>query len=256
MGDYRDSHLAEDCPARFDGHYVGGRGTLYWTHFEKPYLETLFARLGRERPGRYLDFACGTGRILELALPHFPESLGIDVSPVMLQAARRKLPAARLIQADVTLDPPDVGSFAVISLFRFVLGAEDPLREAVLRWLRRVITPDGVLVLNNHLNRWSLTGLAHWMPNVIHARPGGPPTDASMEALLRRCGFRIGERYGFAMIPPWRPGRFIPSGGLLRLERWLGRSRALQAYGKDRIYLCRPIEQTASGPPGPSRRAR
>lgn len=251
MGDYRGSHLAEDCPARFDGHYIRGRGNLYWTHFEKPYLETLFARLGRERPGRYLDFACGTGRILEIASPHFPESVGIDVSPVMLLAARHKVPAARVIQADVTVDPPDVGSFTVISLFRFILGAEDPLREAILRWLRGVITSDGVLVLNNHLNRWSLTGFTHWLDNVFHARPGGPPTDAFMEALLRRCGFRIGERYGFGMIPPWRARRVVPSGPLLRLERWLGRSRALQAYGKDRIYLCRPIEHAALGPQPP-----
>jgi SAM-dependent methyltransferase len=250
MSDYRGSHLAEECPARFDGHYVGGRGHLYWVHFERPYLEALFARLSRERPGRYLDFACGTGRILEIAFPHFPESVGIDVSPVMLSVARRRIPGARMIQADVTVDPPDVGSFTVISLFRFILGAEDPLREGVLRWLRSVITRDGILVLNNHLNRWSLTGLTHWLDNVLHGRRGGPPTDAVVEALLRRCGFCIVERFGFGIIPPWRARTLVPSAPLLRLERRLRRSRALEAYAKDRIYLCRPIEPAAPRPHG------
>src|SRR4026208_757151 len=111
MSDYRSSHLDAKCPAAFDGHYVTWHGHLYWNHFERPYLEQLFARLGREHPGRYLDFACGTGRIMELASPHFAETVGIDVSEAMLAEARRRLPTARLIQVDVMTDPPGLGRF-------------------------------------------------------------------------------------------------------------------------------------------------
>lgn len=240
MKDYRSSHLEARCPAEFESHYIRGHGHLYWNHFERPYLEKLFARLGRECPGRYLDFACGTGRIMELASAHFIETVGIDVSEPMLAEARRRIPTARLIQADVMTNPPDVGSFQVISLFRFILSAEDHLREGVLNWLRTVIAPDGVLVVNNHLNRWSFTGLRHRLRNVIHGRPGGPPTERHMETLLRRCGFEIVEAYGFGIIPPWRPTRRAPSASLLRLERILGASEWLQTHAKDRIYLCRP----------------
>ena len=247
MKDYRSSHLAEECPAEFDGHYIHGHGQLYWKHFERPYLVKLFDRLGREYPGRYLDFACGTGRILELACPHFIETVGIDVSEAMLTEARRRVPTARLIQVDVMTNPPDVGAFQVISLFRFILSAEDHLREGVLRWLRTVIAPGGVLVVNNHLNRWSITGLRHRLRNVVRGRPGGPPTERYMETLLRRCGFEIVEAYGFGIIPPWRHTRWSPSTPLLRLERLLGASKRLQTYAKDRIYLCRPIEAEAAG---------
>jgi ubiquinone/menaquinone biosynthesis C-methylase UbiE len=247
VNDYRSSHLDARCPAQFEGHYIHGHGHLYWNHFERPYLETLFARLGRECPGRYLDFACGTGRILELASPHFIETVGIDVSEAMLSEARRRFPTARLIQVDVMTDPPDVGTFQVISLFRFILSAEDHLREGVLHWLRKVIAPGGVLVVNNHLNQWSITGLRHRLRNVVRGRPGGPPTERHMETLLRRCGFEIVEAYGFGIIPPWRHTRRSPSTLLLRLERLLGASRRLQAYAKDRIYLCRPIEAKAGG---------
>lgn len=245
MKDYRSSHLDAQCPAQFEGHYIHGHGHLYWNHFERPYLETLFSRLGRECPGRYLDFACGTGRILELASPHFIETVGIDVSPAMLSEARRRFPTAKLIQVDVMTDPPHVGTFQVISLFRFILSAEDHLREGVLQWLRTVIASDGVLVVNNHLNRWSITGLRHRLRNVVRGRPGGPPTEQHMETLLRRCGFEIVEAYGFGIIPPWRHTRRSPSTLLLRLERLLGGSKRLQAYAKDRIYLCRPIEAVA-----------
>jgi SAM-dependent methyltransferase len=238
--DYRSSHLDARCPAAFDGHYVTGHGHLYWNHFERPYLAELFARLGREYAGRYLDFACGTGRIMELASPHFGETVGIDVSEPMLAEARRRVPGARLILADVMTDPPDVGSFQVISLFRFILSAEDHLREGVLRWLRTAIAPDGVLVVNNHLNKWSLTGVRHRVRNVLQGRRGSPPTHGYMESLLRRGGFEIVERYGFGILPPWRNTRPSVSAPLLHMERVLGKSKGLQAYAKDQIYVCRP----------------
>jgi SAM-dependent methyltransferase len=242
MNDYRSSHLDPRCPGQFDGHYVTGHGYVYWTHFERPYLEKLFARLGREHPGRYLDFACGTGRIMELAHSHFAETIGIDVSDAMLDEARLRVPDARLINVDVMTNPPDVGTFQVISLFRFILSAEDHLREGVLRWLRTVIAPDGVIVLNNHLNHWSITGLRHRMRNVMNGKPGGPPTEQRIRSLLKRCGFEIVESYGFGVLPPWRHTRHAPTAQLVKIERLLGSSAWLQAHAKDRIYLCRPIQ--------------
>ena len=237
---YRSSHLDKTCPAQFDGHYTRGHGQLYWNHFERPYLEKLFVRLGRDYPGRYLDFACGTGRIMELGAPHFRETVGIDLSEPMLAEARRRVPNARLINVDVMTNPPDVGTFQVISLFRFILSAEDHLREGVLHWLRGVIDPGGVLVVNNHLNHWSVTGLKHRMRNVVRLKPGGPPTEAHMVKLLGRCGFEIVEAYGFGVIPPWRDVPRMPSRALIRVERMLALSKTLQAHAKDRIYLCRP----------------
>jgi SAM-dependent methyltransferase len=238
--DYRTSHLVGDCAARFDGYYRSGTGHLYWEHFEKPYLERLFARLGKERPGRYLDFACGTGRILEVGVPHFDEAVGIDVSEVMLAEARRKVPNARLIHADVMVDPPNVGAFQVISLFRFILSAEQHLREGVLGWLRTVIASEGMLVLNNHLNKWSLLALKHRVRNAMRGQWGATPADKDMELLLQRCGFRVVERHGIGVLPQWRDRRWFPSATVLHLEELLESSSTLQKYAKERIYLCSP----------------
>ena len=240
MSDYRTSHLAADCAERFDSHYVYGRGQLYWRAFERPYLERLFARLGREQPGRYLDFACGTGRVLALGAPYFGESVGIDVSPVMLAEARRRASNAQLILADVLQSPPDVGVFNVISLFRFILSAEASLRDGVLQWLRSVIAPAGTLVVNNHLNRRSAAGVGHRIRHGWRGESWTSPDDRDMQAMLGRAGFTIRERFGFGVVPPWRDRWWLPSRPLVQIERLANRSAILQRYAKDRIYVCSP----------------
>jgi SAM-dependent methyltransferase len=202
----------------------------------------LFARLAVAHPGRYLDFACGTGRILEVGAPHFGEVVGIDVSDTMLAEAARRVPSARLVRADVMADPPDVGQFSVISLFRFILSAQHHLREGVLGWLRSVIEPDGVLVLNNHLNHHSLTGMRHRIRHAVRREPGRSPTDRSMASLLDHNGFEIVESYGFGVVPPWRERPRVPSTALLRLERLLSSREVLQRVAKDRIYVCQPSQ--------------
>jgi ubiquinone/menaquinone biosynthesis C-methylase UbiE len=239
---YGDSHIAPACADDYDAHYARGRGYFYWQFFEKPYLDRLFARLGKEFPGRYLDFACGTGRILQLGAPYFSESVGIDVSETMLAAARRRAPAARLIRADVAVAPPEVGVFNVISLFRFLLNAEDGLRQIVLGWLRRVIAPQGVLVVNNHLNRSSIAGLSLRLRNLASRSRRSPVlSESEVEKLMHDNGFRIFERYGFGFFPPTRFHRILPLGWLASLERRIQRVRALEARTQDRIYLCRPV---------------
>lgn len=242
MNDYGNSHTAAQCACDYDSHYNYGRGYFYWNYFEKPYLENLFAHLGREYPGRYLDFACGTGRILEIGAPHFVDSVGIDVSEKMLAVARQKAPGARFIQADVTTHAPEIGTFTVISLFRFLLNAEDELRGVVLSWLRNVIAPNGVLIVNNHLNKYSLAGRFCQLRNLLNGEPRGKVlTDTEVRTILDRFGFNIFEQHGFGLIPPWHKRKFFPSSPLLQLEKGLTRIKGLQSYTKDRIYLCHPI---------------
>lgn len=239
---YRDSHMAATCAADFEAHYARGRGYFYWQYFEKPYLETLFARLAKESPGRYLDFACGTGRILQLAAPYFTESIGVDVSGTMLAVAGQRVPRARLIRADITIAPPEVGSFSVITLFRFLLNAEDGLRKSVLRWLRAIIAPKGVLVVNNHLNRSSISGISRQLRNFASRRHRYPVlSDGEVENLLRDCGFEIFDCYGFGFLPPTQYHRVLPLSLLACLERRMQRIKSLRTYSQDRIYLCHPV---------------
>jgi ubiquinone/menaquinone biosynthesis C-methylase UbiE len=242
--DYRQSHVAPGKGARYDEIYRPGSAlAFYWEHFERPYLERQFGRLQEAHPGgRYLDFACGTGRILEVGAPHFGTAVGIDVSDAMLTQARAKVPEATIVRADVLTEPVDVGTFDVVTLFRFLLRAGAELREDVLRWLRTVIADDGTLIVNNHRNALSQRGLTYRIETTI--RPNGFEeellTDRQVEELLHRCGFRVVERYGFGAVPSLRGRLLVSPPVLLPLERRWTKS-GLQRFSKNRIYICRPV---------------
>ena len=242
--DYRKSHVSKDKGARYDALYAPGSAlAFYCDHFERPYIEAQFARVQKERGGgRYLDFACGTGRILAVGAAYFDDTVGIDVSEAMTTIARTKTPRAQIVEADVLTQPVDVGTFDVVTLFRFLLRA-GVLRDDILDWLRGVIRDDGILIVNNHRNAHSVRGMTYRIGHTI--RPDGFEnellTDREVAALLRRHGFDVVEAYGFGTVPSFRGRLLLPRWLLLALERRLSRSRRLMRFAKNRIYVCRPV---------------
>jgi len=250
--DYRKSHVSPDKGSRYDALYAPGSAlAFYCDNFERPYIEAQFARAQKERGGgRYLDFACGTGRILAVGAEFFDETVGIDVSEAMTTIARTKTPRAQIVEADVLTQPVDVGTFDVVTLFRFLLRAGE-LRDDVLDWLRGVIRDDGILIVNNHRNAHSVRGMTYRIGHTI--RPDGFEnellTDRQVEAMLRRHGFDVVEAYGFGTVPSFRGRLLLPSRLLLALERRLSRSRRLMRFAKNRIYVCRPVSPEMDGAP-------
>jgi SAM-dependent methyltransferase len=249
--DYRQSHVNPGKGSRYDALYAPGSAlAFYWDHFERPYLEAQFGRGKQAHPdGRYMDFACGTGRILEVGARYFEDVTGIDVSEAMSDLARAKVPSARIVRADVLAEPVDVGTFDVITLFRFLLRAGD-LRDEVLCWLRGVIRDDGLLIVNNHRNAYSIRGLVYRIGERIHPDGFGNEllTDRQVETMVRRCGFEVVEEYGFGSVPSFRGKLLAPPRVLMPLERRLAGSGRLAQFAKHRTYVCRPIVGSASAP--------
>src|SRR5690606_36004888 len=89
---YRD-RFAEDAAAeRYERVVYAPRShsSAIWEQ-QKRLLADLIRRQRRAgRPTSVLDFACGTGRVLQLAEGLADESVGVDVSPAMLAVARRR----------------------------------------------------------------------------------------------------------------------------------------------------------------------
>jgi SAM-dependent methyltransferase len=160
----------------------------YMTAWEIRHVRELLAKAFPGGIGRYLDFACGTGRITEIIAPMAVEVVGVDVSPTMLEVARGKLPSARFVEADLTANPLDLGAFDLVSSFRFFGNAEPDLRRAALRALGARLRAGGYLLLNSHRNPWALLSLI--------SRLGGRPMHVdlsypALKRLLAEAGFEV-----------------------------------------------------------------
>lgn len=182
---YRQSHTAtvgRDYDAALGADDFNG----YMALREAAVLAALLAGPLLANRRRYLDFACGTGRILGQLAPHFEEAVGVDVSEKMVEQARAKAPQATIHLADLTKDTLSLGEFDLVTAFRFFGNAEDALRAEVLRALRARLRPDGVLIINNHRNP------AAWRARLS----GAGPMDLTLPKLTRlldQAGFRIVE---------------------------------------------------------------
>lgn len=109
--------------------------------------------------GRVVDLGCGTGRLLAALAARGFDCVGVDLSPEMLAVARRKVPAAEFVQANlVELDAlPDASFDAAACLFSTLgmIGGADN-RRRVLGHFARILKPGGVLVLHAHSKGFSV----------------------------------------------------------------------------------------------------
>jgi glycogen synthase len=174
---------------------------------------------GSRAPMTILDVGCGPGRLLApLARSH--QVTGSDISPEMLEEARRRCPPdVRLVEADARKLPfPDHSFDAVIALD---LLPHLPELESGLRELARVVVPGGVLVYDssNASPWWVLAypSYVNWRPRRLVAtmrRAGVLPEWSDIvhhhrarevRAASSRAGLRIDrlERFGPAWAAKW-----------------------------------------------------
>jgi len=194
------------------------------------------------QPKRALDFACGTGRILQWLRGMIPETVGVDISIPMLEVARVRCPDSAVIAGDITTDPGLIGGqFDVITAFRFFLNAQPELQSEVLRSLRTLLRPRGLLIANFHLNPGSLTGsylrVLRRIRRITDPQPMMTPRQACN--LLLANGFEpISLRcYGYLLH---RRKRLL----LPRLSGWFERQLAdwklFPGVASNFIVVCRP----------------
>jgi SAM-dependent methyltransferase len=187
----------------------------------------------------HLDFACGTGRVLEYFAGHVASSTGVDVSSSMMEVARRVAPDAELIEADLTQhDVLRDRRFDLITAFRFFPNAEAELRQAVFSVLARHLAPEGVLVFNNHKNRNSLRGRFARLRG--RGSTSGTMTHAEVEALLPRAGLRAVGVFPVASLPLSEKRVLLPVRLVEPLERLIGGWSPLAGLAQDIMYVCAP----------------
>lgn len=114
-------------------------------------IEQFAARCGSP----ILEMACGTGRVLIPLARQGYEVTGVDVSPAMLEVARRRIAAeglterVSLVQQDMrelALDRRFNLVFVAVNSFMHLLTPEDQLRTLVR--IRQHLNPNGLLLLD------------------------------------------------------------------------------------------------------------
>ena len=116
--DYRESHKNKGLNYQEGFERIPHRAMMW--ELEQSALDKIFDSFFPEQRPDYLDFACGTGRILGYLADRARSSTGVDVSQSMLSVARARVPGANIIQCDITRDDPfGDRTFELITAFRF-----------------------------------------------------------------------------------------------------------------------------------------
>lgn len=97
---------------------------------------------------RILDVGSGTGRpTAETLASAGHEVLGVDVSPVMVELASRRVPGASFRQADIRETPLGEGDFDAVCVYFSLLQMSREEQRSVVARLAGALRPGGHLVL-------------------------------------------------------------------------------------------------------------
>ena len=232
---------------------LANRFELAIFQLEHVLLLQLFRRLRSSNPDtRYLDFACGTGRILAVFKDVIRSKVGVDTSPGQLELAREKVPDAELVCGNLVTNPELLGrrQFDLITSFRLLLNLEPENRVPILRALRDHLAPGGHLIVDNHMNRYSVLGLlalgAHKLlrvpkkPLVPAGRRGiiSTMSEREMRRALAAAGMQVREVHRIFVLPGHKSFLLLPRRWLVPLEGLLSRVPLVHRFSKNQIYVC------------------
>lgn len=140
--------LREDYD-RVADHYVElGVGDLA----EEPWLRSVlvaFAEQVRDR-GPVLDVGCGPGQVSAFLAGHGVDVRGIDLSPRMVEHARRRFPAVRFDAGSATALGVEDGSLAGILGWWSLFHLPRPQLPGVLAGFARALRPGGLALVGFH----------------------------------------------------------------------------------------------------------
>src|SRR4051812_10966165 len=237
-------NFADPAGARsYEKFYLRGTSDEAIWSIEQEFLADFFERHRSKWPEcAYLDFACGTGRVISFMEERVATSRGIDVSAEMLKIAQTKVHRSELLCADITREPFS-GGYDLITAFRFFLNADPGLRSEIMKILAAHLRDENSrLVFNNHGNPLSYKAVAwpiHRLRRLVKGRPavGNYLNDGEIRSLLSEAGLEVTERIGYGMISPklFR----LASSRARALERRMSASALGRKLGVNQLYIAR-----------------
>jgi SAM-dependent methyltransferase len=233
---YRDSHLS---PKKGESYhktfFENPYRSLVW-EFERAILDRILSLYYAGQEIHHLDFACGTGRVLIHCEDRTSTSVGIDLSPSMLEVANKNSKNSELHQADLTRE--DVlgnRKFNLITAFRFFPNAEPELRFEAMEVLVKHLDENGYLVFNNHKN----LGSFRYRLARLFGRGGKEGMSISdVKELLAKNDMDIVKTYHLCVFPASENHMLLPRSILRHIEGALARCPVFRNLAENILFVC------------------
>ena len=172
----------------------------YIWELEQRYLVEIIKKLRQNKKNiSYLDFACGTGRIIAYVEKYVDSSVGLDVSDEMIEIAQKRVFNSTLIKSDILKNPIN-SKYDLITAFRFFLNAENSLRNDILRALKKNMRKDSVLVISIHGNSNSARYISYLVNKMIGKRLNQLSYEDTKQ-LVAINGLEIVDWVGIGLMP-------------------------------------------------------
>lgn len=198
-----ESHATAKQRRLWDRAAGGYDRSIAW--FERNLLRDGREWLGARTRGRVLMIAVGTGRDLPYLDDDVTAVTGIDLSPPMLDQARRRASElgldADLREGDAEHLPFADASFDIVTCVLSLCTIPRP--EAALTEARRVLKPGGRLLLLDHIgSTWPPIRLGQWLVEAFTVPSAGEHFTRRQLSRVRDLGFEVVEtdRYGMGMV--------------------------------------------------------
>lgn len=244
---YREQFSRREAAEKYDRVYMGPNYSNVLWEIEKELLSEIISGVRKSHEHiDYLDFAAGTGRVISYVEGMVDSATGIEISPAMAEIAQEKLSKGTMIVKDITSnDDPTENKYDLITMFRFILNAETPLRSSVMKGLvKRLRNNDSRIVFDNHGSLFSHKALM-WPYHKIrrmgkgYQTSGNYLTDREVQTLARAVGLKIERSVDYGVLSP-KAMLFLSYERILEIEKRLAcGSSLLSRFGCNRLYVAR-----------------
>lgn len=249
---YRESFRTSDAARAYHASLKRRIDWALWEQLIAPDVRVILEEIRQTGAVDYLDFACGTGRVLAVSKNFFPNAVAIDISPEMVEYAMEQHPEVSFVVGDVTRQTDTLeGQFDCVTMFRFLLNAEPELRQHVIQRIGEHVREGGYLIGNIHLQSLSVSGLLAWGASSIRKKQISHMSRKQTEDLLADAGFLIESWRGYRVLPTLQ-GRAVLGTTMQIAAEQLCRLVRLGRWGADHLFVARKVEHAPAAPRGDS----